>query len=140
MEIKFIEVETPFNYGKFAVGRWTGEEWRYQGHVPDAAGYSAGSLLRARGWGGEHLWVLDLETGEGACFRPGGCPSADLEKHQIWVCPLFEPFLTWLYQQDLSNLEALPATVELSLRQAPPALWGYRRPGPEEQKNPWDEV
>lgn len=44
----------------------------------------------------------------------------------IWICPLFEPFLTWLYQQDLSDLEQLPDTVEID---APFSMQGYRRSG-----------
>ena len=61
-----------------------------------------------------HLVVLDLQTGEGAIFMPGGLAAADLDKHGIWVCPLFEPFLAWLYKQDLSDLDALPAVVEIT--------------------------
>jgi hypothetical protein len=38
---------------------------------------------------------------------------------------MFEPFLTWLYAQDLSDLQALPDYVELP--DAPFALAGYRR-------------
>ena len=84
-------------------------------------------LLRSLGWGPEFLWVLDLQTGEGAFFKPGGYAKADLDKHQIWVCPLFEPFLGWLYKQDLKDITALPRTVELPF--APFAMHGYRRPG-----------
>jgi hypothetical protein len=43
--------------------------------------------------------------------------------------PLFEPFLNWLYQQDLTDLEKLPALVEFTFEEAPPALHGYRREG-----------
>lgn len=88
-------------------------------------------LLAQLGWGPEHLWVLDLQTGEGAYFRPGGYAKADLDRHKIWVCPMFEPFLTWLYKQDLSDLDALPAGVELTEDEAPSAMHGYRRGGGE---------
>jgi hypothetical protein len=83
--------------------------------------------VRGRGWGDEHIWVLDLQTGEGATFRHGGMASADLNKHRIWVCPMFEPFLAWLYQQDLHELDALPAVINLP--DAPAAFHGYRRAG-----------
>jgi hypothetical protein len=44
-----------------------------------------------------------------------------------WVCPLFEPFLEWLYQQDLTRIEELPSHVDLP--EAEFQLHGYRRPG-----------
>jgi len=53
--------------------------------------------------------------------------SYDPDKHQLWVCVLFEDFLTWLYKQDLTDLQALPQRVELDTESA---LWGHRRPGP----------
>jgi hypothetical protein len=71
--------------------------------------------------------VTDLQTGEGAIFRPGGLASYDLDKNQLWVCVLFEDFLTWLYKQDLTVLQALPRRVELDTESA---LWGHRRLGP----------
>jgi hypothetical protein len=71
--------------------------------------------------------VTDLQTGEGAIFRPGGLASYDLDKNQLWVCVLFEDFLTWLYKQDLTVLQALPRRVELGTESAP---WSHRRPGP----------
>lgn len=40
---------------------------------------------------------------------------------------LFEDFLTWLYKQDLTVLQALPRRVELGTESAP---WSHRRPGP----------
>jgi hypothetical protein len=130
VETKLIEVtqgaERGFNWGKFLLGRFD-HEWMH----PSAVGEdSRRPLLYQCGWtrATGHLWVLDLQTGEGAFFRPGGSAHADLEKHRIWVCPMFEPFLEWLYAQDLSDLRALPPLVELP--DAPAALSGYRRPGP----------
>jgi hypothetical protein len=41
--------------------------------------------------------------------------------------PLFEPFLEWLYQQDLTRFEDLPSHVDLP--EAEFQLHGYRRPG-----------
>lgn len=126
METKFIEVTSPSgNWGKFALLRFD-QEWS----VPSQISECSFSLLRNLGWTPEHIWVLDLQTGEGAFFRPGGLASADLGKHAIWVCPLYEGFLTWLYLQDLSDLDHLPEWVNLD---APFAMSGYRRPGPQKE-------
>lgn len=126
METKIIEATQHlthgFNWGKFCVGRFTGE-WSHRSPVSR----SSQSLLRERGWGDGRIWVMDLETCEAAAFAPGGSAHADLEKHRVWVCPMFEPFLKWLYAQDLTDLQALPDVVELP--DAPPAMSGYRRPG-----------
>jgi hypothetical protein len=74
--------------------------------------------------------VFDLQTCEGTAFRPGGRAKYDLDKHKIWVCPLFEPFLEWLYKQPQhDDLTALPDTIDLP--DVPFALSGYRRNGPE---------
>jgi hypothetical protein len=115
------------NWGKFLLARFT-DEWQHPSALPENHHLS---MLALCGWESRHLWVADLQTGEGALFRPGGHAPADLEKHRIWVCPLFEPFLSWLYQQDLTDLQALPDYVELP--DAPFAFAGYRRPGPEVQ-------
>ena len=127
MKTKIIEARNGpvANWGKFLVGRFDIEEWARRSVLPGAE--SPSSLIRRLGWGLEHLFVMDLQTGEGATFRPGGYAAADLNKHQIWVCPLFEPFLTWLYQQNLTDLNHLPDLVDL---EAPVQLSGYRRPGP----------
>jgi len=86
-------------------------------------------LITSRGWSLRHVLVMDLQTGEAAMFLPGGCAPADLRKHRIWVCPLFEPFLAWLYAQDLAELDKLPPVVNLDA--APLSLFGWRRPGVE---------
>lgn len=126
MKTKIIEVTNDdFNWGKMLVARFD-HEWAYRSAIETNV-----TLLRSLGWGPEHIWVLDLQTGEGAFYRPGGYAKADLEKHRIWVCPMYEPFLTWLYTQDLSDLDALPAMVNFSQKEAPPAFAGYRRAGPE---------
>lgn len=134
MKTRIVEAvqskERPGNWGKFLVAV-PDEERAYQSRVsPDFPG----PLLSAIGWSGEHVWVLDLQTGEGACFRPGGAAHYDLDKHQVWVCPLFEPFLEWLYVQwrqagGRLSLEDIPEVVELP--DAEFAFAGYRRPGPE---------
>lgn len=120
------------NWGKFLVAQFD-REW---GRTPKAPGCEDlhMPLLAARGWTGDHILVLDLETGEGAIFLPGGLARADLDKHRVWVCPLFQPFLDWLYQQDLDNLDALPDHVAVDFDDVEYA--GYRRPGPEQVEIP----
>jgi hypothetical protein len=119
--------DTQGNWGKFMV-MVPEEEWAYRSQVSTEFG---GPLLSALGWSGAHMWVLDLQTGEGAFFKPGGYAHADLEKHRIWVCPLFEPFLEWLYAwyREGLDIEGLPDVVELPAAEF--AFAGYRRPGPE---------
>lgn len=109
-----------FNYGKFLVGRFE-EEWEYRSLVSDRP------LLSKLGWTAQHLLVLDLATGEGALFRHHGLASSDLHKHRVWVCPLFEPFLAWLYRQDVTDLTTLPALVQIE--DPTSAMHGYRREG-----------
>jgi hypothetical protein len=131
MRTKIIEgvqsLERPGNWGKFMLAV-PDEEWARGSLV-----CPGGPLLSACGWGHEHVWVLDLQTGEGAFFRPGGVAHADLEKHRIWVCVLFESFLEWLYAQYREDprldIESLPDVVELPGAEF--AFSGYRRPGPE---------
>jgi hypothetical protein len=124
METKFIDATNgKLNWGKFMLGRFTPEEWARRSTV------DGGPMLGGRGWDRRHLLVLDLQTGEGAVFSPGGSARADLNKHKIWVCPLYEPFLTWLYKQDLADLSALPDEVSFTLAEAPFAMAGYRREG-----------
>ena len=119
----------PQNWGKFLVGI-PDVEWARQSEIGAAGVGSRLALLQQIGWTPEHVWVFDLQTGEGAMFRPhpGGLPRADLEKHRIWVCPLFEEFLKWLYKQDMEKLHLLPRVVELPDAQF--SITGYRRLGP----------
>lgn len=99
-------------------------EWEYESQMSPGSG-----LLREVGWNPAQIWVLDLQTCEGAAFSPVGLASADLDKHRIWVCPMYSPFLEWLYQQkDLSDLSNLPSVLDLP--DAEFALRGYRREGP----------
>jgi len=124
MKTKFIEVTNgPRNWGKFLILRFDSE----YGH--DSRVSPGMKLLNVTGWNPECVLVFDLQTREGAAFLPGGSVKADLEKHKIWVCPMFEPFLEWLYAQDLRDLDALPAHVDLP--DAPFEWSGHRRPGPE---------
>lgn len=129
MIVRFVEAtqdaENGLNHGKFMVARFNQEEWDRRCEI-DAKLGSERSLIGRCGWTPKHVLVLDLQTGEGAIFMPGGMASADLDKHRVWVCPMFEPFLEWLYRQDLTYL-VLPPLIELPA--APPAVSGFRRPG-----------
>lgn len=138
MQTKIIEAEQPGddlfrNWGKFVVMRFDDTEWERQSLVspleetPMMRALGMGtSLLSQRGWGRDHIIVFDIETCEGAGFAPRGSAHHDLIKHCVWVCPLFEPFLKWLYEQDLTDLDALPDIVQV---EAEFDLAGYRRPG-----------
>lgn len=123
MRTKFVEVTNgPRNWGKFCVARFDEEEWARSSavHVGEY------SLVAGRGWTPEHVLVLDLQTGEGAIFLPGGHARNDLEKHQVWVCPMFEPFLAWLYQQP----DPMEVPDHVDLPDAEFSFRGHRRPGP----------
>lgn len=113
------------NWGKMMVCVHDDVEMKYRSQMSP----SSVPLLRQIGYAGDEIWVLDLQTGEGARFRPGGLAKADLDNHRVWVCPMFEPFLEWLYQNyALVQTWTLPATVNL-----PNAVFefrGYRRSGP----------
>lgn len=107
----FIEATNgPQNWGKFMVARFD-EEWKRTSAVlakdivpeMERAAERLGikklpplpPMLSGLGWAGTEIIVFDLQTCEGAAFSawPGGLASSDLNKHRIWVCPLFEPFL-----------------------------------------------
>jgi hypothetical protein len=121
--------DTLGNWGKFAVGVPGEDEWLWRSAIPDEPDGlppSDTALLRRLGWAPRHVWVWDLQTGEGAMFLHGGMARADLAKHQIWVCPLFEGFLAWLYRQDLAALADLPRVVEIEREFR---FYGYRRAG-----------
>lgn len=123
-------VQGGWNHGKFAVATFEPEEWARRCELDAAVHGHQRSLLGRCNWGPEHVWVLDLATGEGAYFRHGGMASADLTKHQVWVCPMFEPFLAWLYRQSLADVLALRLPPVVEIPDAPRAMAGYRRPGP----------
>lgn len=126
MVTKFIECTEPtgFNWGKFMLARFTLDEWHARSAV------DKGHLIRQRGWSPDHTLVFDLQTGEGFLTPTNGLPRADLNKHQVWVCPMFEPFLVWLYKQPQPlDFDSLPSHVVLP-EGTPTAMSGYRRPGP----------
>jgi hypothetical protein len=129
VKLKFIEITNgPANWGKFAVATFTPEEWQQRAVI------DGHSIIAGRGWTDRHVWVLDLQTGEGAMFRPGGSAKHDLDKHAIWVCPMYQPMLEWLYSRvgDAKDVAAAIAALpdHVDLPDAPFALSGYRRPGP----------
>lgn len=148
MKTVFIEATNgPQNWGKFMVARFD-DEWKRTSEVlakeivpayeramdrlglDDIELLRSIPLLRGVGWGRTDIIVFDLQTCEGAAFQPHdghGNAAADLQKHSIWVCPLFEPFLVWLYTQDLSDLDKLPKHIDLP--DAEFACYGYRRRG-----------
>jgi hypothetical protein len=127
MRTKIVEVtqhkDTGFNWGKILVGQFE-EEWT----VPSVIGQHQ-SVLAPRGWGPNHRLVLDLETGEGAMFSfPIGSARADLDKHKVWVCPMYSPFIEHLQAiRWAGDLDELPDVVELP--DAPATMAGYRRGG-----------
>jgi hypothetical protein len=130
VKTKIVEITNgPANWGKLLVGMFD-DEWEYKSVI------DGNPLLAGRGWSRDHLLVLDLQTGEGAIFRLGGHAKADLDKHRVWVCPMFEPFLTWLYALAAKmpgNPQRLYGEIpwHVDLPDAPFAMQGYRRPGPE---------
>jgi hypothetical protein len=122
MKTVFVEATNKeMNWGKFMLAKFDEDEWARRSAI------DSGSLVAGRGWSSDHILVLDLQTGEGAFFKPGGYAHADLEKHKIWVCPLFEPFLEWLYT--LPDPMSAPRSIDLP--NAPFDFRGYRRPGPQ---------
>lgn len=125
METKFVEVTNgPRNWGKFLLGRFTDEEW----NMRSAIGGMHVRLLPSIGWARDHIWVMDLQTCEAVGVSIGGSAHADLNKHKVWVCPMFEPFLEWLYKQKLPlDFSKIPAHVDLP--DAEFAMHGYRREG-----------
>jgi hypothetical protein len=130
MDTKFVEAGHPGvgNWGKFIVACHTTAELQEPTQFPGCEGQRVVSLA---GNGARDMWVFDLQTGEG--FR---VPVSErhafsiLEKHQVWVCPMFEPFLGWLlaYIDSHPNdwWSTLPRTVELP--DAPFEMRGHRRP------------
>jgi hypothetical protein len=126
VETKLLEATNgPQNWGKFMLGRFDNE-------LEIRSVIDSRPLVASRGWSPRHFLMIDLQTGEGSMFKLGGLASADLHAHKIWVCPLFEPTLEWLYFR-YKGLEHNPAIwwdtmpVHVDLPKAPFAMWGYRR-------------
>lgn len=127
MRTKIVEAtNNNFNWGKFLLGDFDVDELSYRSLIDQ------GLLIRGRGWGPGHLLVFDLQTGEGSWFRLGGYAKHDLDKHRIWVCPMFEPFLEYLYRWHSEGKDPFDLPGLLDIKDAPPAMSGYRRSGPED--------
>ncbi len=139
MDLKFVEAGHPpdetglgGNWGKFAVGRWDRNELGEPTTFPGCEGQKIVSL---RGWGGDHIWVFDLQTGESARFHTNNPVPVDvpdqLRLHEIWVCPMFEPFMVELWahirRRGRAWWDELPRT--MFLPDAPFELAGHRRAG-----------
>lgn len=139
MKIKFIEATNPsdrgdagcFNWGKFLLLQLGPEEWTYKSQLPVPTELEEFQrkhpLLGLIGYSRANVWVFDLQTRQGAAFVPCGIAALDLAQTKIWVCPMYEPFLEWLYRQDLTDITTLPAVVELV--NATGSLRGYQREG-----------
>jgi hypothetical protein len=92
-------------------------------------------VLAGRKWTARETFVADLQTGEGCALSLQGSAALahiDLAKHKVWVCPMFEPFLAWLYEDGRwadggGDLEDVPRYVELPGAES--AMAGYRREG-----------
>lgn len=127
-----VELTDGFNWGKFLVGAFDKDEWDRRSSV-DNRRLLAGQC----GWTPQHRLVLDLQTGEGAMFLPRGLATADLEKHRIWGCPMYEVFLKWLYDHPdhCADIRTLPQLIGLdpSKTRGHNAIYGYRRPGPSQE-------
>lgn len=121
--IEATQADEPFNWGKFLIAEFDDKAWEHISEISNSP------LLTAIGYRPQRtgLWILDLQTREGAYFYPDGSALADLNKTRIWTCPLFEPFLIWLYENYEGNLNELPSVVHL--KNAPAALGVARRPG-----------
>lgn len=124
MKTKIIEATDGFNWGRFLVAQFQ-EEWAATSQV------DGGHPILIPRWDRHSIFVMDVVTGEGAIFGPWGLASADLNKHRIWVCPLFEPWLEWLYRQNPIDIDKLPTLVNLDPADTAKHndLAGYRRPG-----------
>jgi hypothetical protein len=121
------------NWGKFLVGVMT-DEWKHRSAVDVE---SQSPLLRLRAWSRDYIWVMDLETGEGALLCHRDVVRDALERHQVWVCPLFEPFVGWLFAQPMHGdpeawLDGLPPLIDFP--DAAFGLSGYRRGGPDDEE------
>lgn len=127
----YIETYNDLNWGKFVLLRHDPEDLARKSALP---GYTNTYLLAGRKFDGDGTFVLDLQTGEGAVFyfqSPADVQYTLNHKHQIWVCPMYEPFICWLaenypeLQRGGGDITKLPDVVELSM--APQAMSGYRR-------------
>ena len=120
MKTRLVEVTDGAFYGKFLVGKFDEAEWRHEGEIPKESIIRPVpyALLDICGWSRDHLLVLDLETGNGTIFRPGGALDYDMEKRKMgYVCPLYRTFLGWLYEHAARtgsiDLDDIPAVLHM---------------------------
>lgn len=126
MRTKIVEVtNNNLNWGKFLLGDFDAVELSYRSKI------DGNLLIRGRGWSAGHILVFDLQTGEGAWFLPGGLAKYDLDKHRIWVCPMYEPFLEYLYNWVREKKDPFSLPEVIDIKDAPFAMSGYRRNGPD---------
>lgn len=142
MKTRIVEATNGIaNWGKFLLARFDASELAYESLVMRSIPANERSpsdsvrLFDAMPGGKQRerdTLVLDLQTGEGAFFYVHKLRSAkvDLEHHKIWVCPLFEPFLEWLYAFNGDHMERCPALLDLP--NAEFSFKGHRRSGPTE--------
>lgn len=132
MRTKIIEATNGMNWGKFLLGVFSDDDASYRSKVDST------KLLQGRGIYDHHeiVMVTDLQTKEGALFYPrreGDFDTVkhDLGKHRIWVCPMYEFFLRWLYEQPIEKIYALDLPELVNIDTKFFAFAGYRRPGPD---------
>ncbi len=138
MKTHFIEAtqRDDFNWGKFLLCQYEPADWAHPVHLPISKSLASQpqSLLRSRMRDPDGIWCLDIETNEGAYLRWGPRMHLDLnDKHQVWVCPMYEPFLEWLgSQHELGDITMLPHFLRLDTDFG--AVAGYRRSGKQQQE------
>lgn len=129
MKTKIVEATTgpQGNWGKFLIGQFDQDEI----DTVSAIAPEYGSVLKQRGWWdpAQYFLMLDIETGEGSVFATWGDARADLHKHRIWVCPLFQPTLARIRAMAPFAVADLPSLLELSFDEAPFAMAVPRRAG-----------
>lgn len=117
MKTRIFEATDGVAYGKFLVGIFD-DEWKYRPKMEDADNGGWG-LIANEGWRGNCFLLLDLSNpGVGAIFvhnRGRNMAKADVEKRKISICWIYTEFLQWFYQQDLEDLDRLPAVVDFRL-------------------------
>lgn len=87
MKTKFFEGTDQFNYGKFMLGAMSLDEL----NTPCLE--TTGGVNQFIHNTESKFWILDLQTKEGAFFDLKFDIIPQLEKHQIWVCPMYPLFL-----------------------------------------------
>lgn len=95
MITKLIETTDMFNHGKFLVGQMEGFELTQYLAIKDD-GRQLSHVLHASP---SKFWVLDCATCEGAFFDFSNDAYYQLERHQVWVCPMFPLFLEWAFEK-----------------------------------------